>query len=91
MNISIHHYNDGQAHTYFGRGHHHDKEYKDLPVEARIGIGSVSCQVVNLRKSDQEQVNRVQHKFNAHKDDDGIATDQHAATLMQNRAIARTI
>src|SRR5690625_2146103 len=57
---------DRQAHYDFRRGHNHDEERHDLPVEV----------AVHARESHESQVRRVEHQFDAHENDDGVAAHQ---------------
>src|SRR5215207_6857979 len=61
-------HDDGEPDDDLGGGHDHEEERHDLAVDgaARPGEG------------DQRQVHRVEHQLDAHEDDDGVATDEHA-------------
>ena len=72
MRIPVHHSYDSQAHTHFRCGDHHDEKNKNLSVDACIGIREYGCCMMHFRKSDQQEVHRIQHQFDAHENDDGI-------------------
>src|SRR5215469_1506728 len=59
---------DRQPHDHLGGGDHHHKERDDLPVQVAVHPG----------EGNKRQVDRVQHEFYAHEDDQGVAADQHA-------------
>ena len=90
MNIPVHHYYDSQTHTYFSSCHNHNKEYKQLTIDTRICIGCLVGKVMHFREGDQQQIGGIQHQFNAHENDDGIAARQyahHANTKQGDREI----
>lgn len=68
VHLAIHHHNHGKPHAHFCSRYDHDEEYHQLCVGIAIHFG----------KSNQQQVHRIQHKLNAHKDDDGIAPHERA-------------
>ena len=81
MDITVHHHNNGQPHTYFCRGHHHDKENKQLPVGTRYGrgiIGQYSSIQVHFGKGHQQQVYGIQHNLNRHEYNNGVSSVQHS-------------
>ena len=73
MHIAVHHHNDGQSHAHFSRRYHHDKEYEQLSFAAGRCVGHGQLQVMHLGESHQQQVHGIQHKLNAHEDDDRVA------------------
>jgi len=58
--------NQRQSDGYLSGGHRHDKKDKHLPIYGLVVIG----------EPDQGQIHGVEHHFNTHKDDDGVAPDQ---------------
>src|SRR5437763_2473733 len=60
-------HDDGQPDDDLGRGHHHDEERHDLPVQA----------AVDAAERDEREVRRVQHQLDAHEQHDRVAPDQH--------------
>jgi len=78
MRIAIHHGDDGEAHTHFRGGNDHDKENKDLSVDARVRVSGNGRYMMHFRKRDQQQVDGIQHEFDAHENDDGIPARQYS-------------
>ena len=77
MRIPIHHGDDGQSHTYFRCGDHHDEKNKYLSVDPCVWICHRRRCMMHFRKGDQQQVHRIQHQFNAHKYDDRVSAREH--------------
>src|SRR3989442_398672 len=59
---------DGEPDGGLGRGHRHDEEDEHL----------TGHRLVVVREGDERQVDRIEHQLDAHQDDDGVASDQHA-------------
>lgn len=74
MNIPVHHNYNSQSYTYFSCRYHHYKKNKQLRIAAHRCI----FQVMHFGKCHQQQVHRIQHKFNAHENNDRIAPCQHS-------------
>jgi len=77
MRIPVHHGDDGKAHTDFRSRYHHDEKNKDLSVDTRIWIREHRRRVMHFRKSDEQQIHGIQHQFDAHEYDNGIAAGQY--------------
>src|SRR5690242_2364083 len=60
-------HDDGEADHDLGRGHDHDEEGHDLPVQV----------AVHAAERDQRQVAGVEHQLDAHEQHDRVAPDQH--------------
>ena len=67
MCFSIHQHDDRKPHAYFGSSHNHNKKYEQL----RIGL------VVHFAKSDHQKIDCIEHEFDAHEYDNGIAAHEH--------------
>lgn len=67
-NVSVNHDDNGKPHSHFRRSHSHDEENKNLSRRI-LAVGG---------ESNEEQVHRVKHEFNAHKNNDGIAANEDA-------------
>jgi hypothetical protein len=77
MCIAEKHDNNGQPYAYFSRCYHHNKEHKQLSFAAGSGIGCGASQVMHFGKRHQQEIDSVQHQFNTHEYDDGIAACEH--------------
>ena len=66
--VAINHDNNSQPYSNFRRGYGHDKKYKNLTNGVRF-IG---------RKGNKQQINGIEHQFNTHENNKGIATGQYA-------------
>jgi hypothetical protein len=77
MDISVHHHYDGEAHTYFGGGHYHDKKYKKLAFASCRCIDCNFFGVMHFGKCYEQQIHGIQHKLDAHKNDDRIPARQY--------------
>ena len=66
--IPVDHGKNGQSNSHFRCSHGHNEKNENLSCSIRQVSG----------KSSQEQVHGIQHKFNAHENDDGISTEKHA-------------
>src|SRR5450631_314366 len=59
---------DGQADDDLGGGHHHHEKRDDLAIQRSM----------HPRKSDEREVDRVQHELDTHEHDHRVAAHQHA-------------
>ena len=63
--IAVDHHQDSQSNSNFGSCNGHDEKNKNLSG----AVAAVS------RKSNKQQINSIQHQFNAHEDNDGISPE----------------
>lgn len=77
MGIAEKHYNDGKAHADFCGSNYHDKEHKQLCLASCCWVVGAVSKMIHFRKSHQQQIDGIQHKLDAHENDNGISAGKH--------------